>query len=524
MSFASAKARQESLGEVAAAIAGPRGVGSGAIFGWWLLVFLIAMVVYVATADQGPQWQDSGWQQIRIITGDIEHPMGLALMHPLHFYLGRASLALLCGVEPAFAITLVSCIAGAVAVANIAATVLLLTGNRRAAFLAACVFMLSHTFWDHATHTESYALVAALMTAEWFWIAAFAVTGRWPFLALLALTSGLGLANHVLASLAVPMNVGIIAWAVLSRRAPAKLVPVAIAAWLVASLPYTAIIVQHAQQSGDWPATIRSALMGKYSRDVLNTALSAKMLALALGFVLYNLPNLTLPLAAHALYHRSERRPPLVWLWPVQLTVYTLFVARYSIADQYTFFFPVYGLLAVLAGLGFAYLLREVNPRLRTPLLLLAAITAMWQPMVYIVTTEVVRARGLFTGVVGSKPYRDGWREFFLPWGDRACAETVNEVAYRLAGPNGLILSDDAMITFAVRYEQVIGRKPASVRIEELHELRKTSSERASIAAAMQAGRPVVLIPRERDKPAPNLTGATWERHGDLYVLTRFEP
>jgi hypothetical protein len=41
--------------------------------------FLIALTLYTATANRGVQLQDSGWQQGRIIAGEIDRPLGLAL-------------------------------------------------------------------------------------------------------------------------------------------------------------------------------------------------------------------------------------------------------------------------------------------------------------------------------------------------------------------------------------------------------------------------------------------------------------
>ena len=146
----------------------PGALGAG---GLWLLVFVAALALYVLTANRGVQWQDSGWQQYRIVTGQIGHPYGLALTHPLQFLLGWLAIRALPMLEPAFAITLVSALAGAVAVAGVAALVRLLTGRVGPAVLAAVALLFAHTFWRHATITESYTIVAALLTLEWLCIA-----------------------------------------------------------------------------------------------------------------------------------------------------------------------------------------------------------------------------------------------------------------------------------------------------------------------------------------------------------------
>ncbi|HQE44706.1 MAG TPA: hypothetical protein PLM77_16070, partial [Phycisphaerae bacterium] len=84
----------------------------------WILVFVSALALYALTANRGVQWQDSGDIALRIYRGDLTNPLGLALVHALHFWLGRFALAV-SNVEPVFAITLVSAVAAAMAVANL---------------------------------------------------------------------------------------------------------------------------------------------------------------------------------------------------------------------------------------------------------------------------------------------------------------------------------------------------------------------------------------------------------------------
>ena len=78
-------------------------------------MFAAVLVLYAATANRGIQWQDPGHFILRVVTHEPFNPLGLALSHPLHHWLGRLAAApgLL---EPAFAVTLVSAVAGAVAV------------------------------------------------------------------------------------------------------------------------------------------------------------------------------------------------------------------------------------------------------------------------------------------------------------------------------------------------------------------------------------------------------------------------
>ena len=80
----------------------------------WLLVTAAAFSLYTLTANRGAQWQDCGLFILNIVQGELVNPLGLALTHPLHYWLGR--LAIWPGVlEPSFAITLVSSLGAAAA-------------------------------------------------------------------------------------------------------------------------------------------------------------------------------------------------------------------------------------------------------------------------------------------------------------------------------------------------------------------------------------------------------------------------
>jgi hypothetical protein len=492
----------------------------------WCGAFVAALALYVATADRGPQWQDSGCQQLRIVTGHIENPRGLALVHPLQYFLGRAVIGLPIN-EPAFAITLVSAVAAAIAIANVAATVFLLTRHVPAALIAPAALMLSHTFWQHATYTESYALVAALLSAEWLLLVAFVQTRRAFLLPLLALANGLGIANHMLAILATPIDVAFIIWAVRARHVARRPVVVAALLWILGTLPYTLLVLSVAVESGDLTGTLHSALFGHYAEAVLNTHLGGGALLLTIGFAAYNFPGLTIPLAARA--WTSRARPPTVISGTLggELLVYFLFVARYTIVDQYMFYFPVYALLALFAGIGLAYICKTSAAGRRRFVLVAATVTALWTPLLYWGTARISAARGAFASLVGNKPYRDGYRTFFMPWGiGDAAAERLNRAVTELAGENGIILVTDTMMQVGIAYAQTVGRIPTAVEIAVIPTagLPEHANEwEPRLQAVLQAGRPVVLVPRDRDNPQTCLPAARWSRVGDIYRLTALE-
>lgn len=494
----------------------------------WLGVALVAAAVYVATANRGPQWQDSGWQQWRILTGSLDHPAGLALTHPLQFALGRLSLRAFPTLEPALAITLVSCLSAAVAIANLAAALIILTRNLAASLISAAALMLSHTFWQHATHTESYGLVLALLSAEWLCLAQYTRGRRPAWLLGWALVNGLGIANHMLAALSTPVLVVVLAALFHVKQLRGHTCAAAAGLWLLGALPYVVYVIKTGLATGDLGTAVHSALFGNYAPGVMNVVPSLAMLGLSLGFLAYNFPGLTLPLALHAMAGKTDA-PSLVWraMW-AWFVIYFVFAARYAVTDQYSFFFPAYGVLALFAGLGLADILsgrhgpRWLTGRARL-VAVAAALTAVWTPLVYRVASRVAAEHGFLAEAVGRKPYRDGWQAFFVPWGiGQDAAVRVNRAAYDLAGPTGIVYVADSMMEHALRYEQYVGRASPNVEIVigDVVERDETPAQRRQrLAEALRGGRTFVLVPSDRERPDVGVPGARWERRGDLYVL-----
>lgn len=491
-------------------------------FGLWFGVFAAALLLYALTADRYAQWQDSGWQQLRVVTGVIRHPFGLALYHPLQYFLGRLMLRIP-GLEPALAVTLVSCLASAVAVANIAIVIARLTRSSLATLVGAAAFALSHTFWQNATHTESYGLVLALLSAEWLCIAVYAQNRRWVLLPVLALLNGLGVANHMLAALATPVDVVIILAGVRRHRRGVLLALAAALAWAAGTLPYSMYVWATYLGSGDLAGTLRSALFGDFERNVLNTHVSLRTLLLSIGYIVYNFPGLTLPLSIYGIMRRSAIPGLLARVLLVELVLYLLFVIRYSILDQYTFFVPVYAILAVFAGVGLHQALLRARTRWRHALAAAAVVTACWTPLVYPAAAVTLRRWGLLRGLVGNRPYRDGYRAFLVPWGvGDDHVEALHRDLLRLADGSGFVVLGAKMARFAIAYDQHMGRLPDGLQVVTIHLLLSeyTPGQRwQRLFGMLKQGRPVVQVPYDRDHPEPIVPGAVWERHGDVYVL-----
>jgi len=488
----------------------------------WLITFLIAFALYALTANKGPQWQDSGEQQIRMMEGRIEHMHGIALMHPVHFYLGRWAYLLL-PIEAGFAITLVSAFAAAIALANLN---LLLAWCNVSAVARCCAvggLMLAHTFFEHATHTESYMLVAALLTTEWLLLAAFLRSQRWPWLVFLFFVNGLGIANHMLATLATPVYAVVFTCFLLRRdknKVPLGSMAAIPLAWLVGLTPLLMVMYDDYQQGHDLIATLKSTAFGTYANDVVNTRVSLKGVGLAMGFCGYNFPNVLLPLVPVGLIAGRRKLPRLLYVSLLtQAAIYGLFVIRYSIVDQYSYFFVVYLFFAVFAAVGFDTVRLRLQPTLARWFGLLAAISVAITPLIYMATAATLEARGMLRGMVGNKPYRNGYQAFFVPWGaGDDHVDQLNNAIMQAVDDDGTVLFVERMTSFALCYQQIEGRLSSDVSIDVIGDGPYASEMLADIKAKLNEGSTVVLVPRDRDHP-PALPGFELERTGDIYLV-----
>lgn len=490
----------------------------------WLVAFAAALALYASTASRGPQWQDFGVYMMRIITGELDNPRGLALTHPLHHWLGR--LVVLPGwSNPAYAITLVSAFGAALAVANVFGCVRSLTGRASAAVFAAVSLAVAHTFWQFATITETYTLTAGLLAGECWCMVAFSRDHRRVAFLGMFLLNGLGFANHLQAVLTLPVlvTVAILWWR--AGRISGRYVVLAAVVWLIGSAPYTSMIAAEWIQSGDCAGTIRSALFGReFARNVLNTHLSPGMMAFTGFFIVYNFPNLLLPAAFLGIWQARQagvaampRRALLAGL-----LIHAGFALRYNVIDQYTFFLPMYVLLCLFAGIGAARVLAWPTVRRRRAGIagvILLVLTPVW----YAVVPAVLRKTGMMRRIERHKPYRDDYVYFLAPWQvvERS-AQTMAAEAVAQASPDGVVLVESTMAMPAVKYT-VLVRKTASIELHMVPSTRSDVDREAflqRLAAWRAAGRPVVLVPdnvTRTNVPVP--PGMRWQRRGDLYAL-----
>jgi hypothetical protein len=478
----------------------------------WATCLVLAGVLYALTASRGAQWQDSGYHILRVVTHEVVNPLGLALSHPLHHWLGRFAVGL--GfVEPCFAVTLVSALSGAIAVANVFGCVLTLTGSRGAGVFAAGSLAVAHTFWQMSTLAETYTLAAALLSGECWCVALYARRRRPEWVAAAMLLNGLGVANHMLAALTTPVVLAV-AWVgpKCEVRSSKRWAAVGCAAWGVGALPYLLLVLREYHQSGQLWATLGSALFGNgYRGDVLNARISLGSLGASAGFVLMNFPNLLL--AAAVAGACSKCGPTLARRALVAgLTLHAIFVVRYSVVDQLHFFVPMDALLAILGGVGWYSAGAWRSARARSVARAIAAVLLCVTPIFYAMLPAAARYVDLPMARGRHKPYRDSHQYLFTPWSVvETSAEKMSSRAVALAGANGLVVVEDRMAEFAVRYQALKAPAPAPAVVP--------SSDDAAIRAAAGEDRRIVLVPLQAGNAVPALGGCRWEPEEDLFVL-----
>jgi len=222
--------------------------------------------------------------------------------------------------------------------------------------------------------------------------------------------------------------------------------------WLLAASPYLFLVVDAARATGDYAGTFRSALFGGgpavaggYQSEVLNTHLSAKQLKLAALTFGYCFPSLAGLVALLGVFRALTRRRRLFRRVLIAQTVLIcVFVARYPIADLYTYFVPVCAVVALWCGCGAAYLLRPQPPTSRRRWLTAALVISSVAPLlVYIFFPILAEQRGLMRAQLRHIPFRNEYESFFRPWRFLdASPRQLADAALAAAAPDGWVLAD----------------------------------------------------------------------------------
>jgi hypothetical protein len=354
---------------------------------------LLAGIVHWRTAAPGVLAGDSGELQFAAWLAGLAHPTG----YPLYLMLGwlwSHGLEALGLASPALAMTLLSVLFGALAVALTALLAVALIGqsrpgkkiaaaDRMAALVAALTFAWTPTLWSQAVITEVYTLHAALVAAI-LWLALLwrqdvrlfpeGRTSRigWP-LASLALLFGLGLAHHRTTLLLFPVLLVFLTWQAPAgywrRRQVMLLALLALAPLLLylyvplraPATPYLSIELWPGQPTellDRSPAGLANYLLGRaFAGEIQGPAQAIAAVPGLVQRFAAELTPLGLALAVLGAAVLAVRRQwALLWLTGASFILLTGFNLFYTIGDIAVFYIPSYLLACVWIGVATAWL------------------------------------------------------------------------------------------------------------------------------------------------------------------------
>lgn len=410
----------------------------------WSVAALGAAGLYLVTMAPGMLWGDSGDAQIRVLIGAITDARELARAH-VPYYAVAIALHRLTGADAAWIANLVSALAGAITVANFAWLLTHFVRARAALIAGTALLALSHTLWQLSTGAEVVTFSTMCLSFELAAVVSYLAARKPHWLVLAALANGIGWSTHNLGMLTWPAYAVLIVleW---RRRPPARVLAAAGAAWLVGVLPLVVLTASECLRSGSVGDTVRSLLVGRYSRQVFSTHLGPGTLVRVLGYVALNFPTPLVLLAPWGWWRLRRLTPPGSW-WVLTIAsgTYVLFAARYKVPDQYTFFAHAYLFLVLFAAAGVEGLLdRWPSRRVVAAVLILSALG----PAAYAVAPAIARAIPATRALLPAReiPYREPYSWFLRPWrtGYRGAERYARDVFVVLPA-DAVLLTDEMM-------------------------------------------------------------------------------
>lgn len=424
----------------------------------WVLVFIPFLVVYWLTAQHGVSWQDSGGFQIRAIRGDL-FDRSLALSHPGYVFLA-SSFARLPFDDPITLINRFSALGMAIALANLSGMLTFLTRQPYLGILAAIILGVSHAVWWLSTIAEVYTWSVAILTLE-LWILALILKSPtperaylWPCLAFL---NGFGLTIHNVALLTLPVYALVCLYVTVKLRLPTYWLIFGVLAYLAGAGLYLIEIVERIVTSGDFVGVVTDALVGSYGEAVFNLQLKPpSTFNYFLGVLSF--ANILPIFAAFGLLRGVRYLGKSLFLAILSIALLEfVFVIRYPVPDQFTFFLPTLMLLGILGGLGM-WIYISVKPHNFNLVMFLGALSAASSIVIFLSGPFLVDITGWKIQRARELPFRDEIRYWLVPWKhDENSAHMFAQAAFDEMEVGGIILvNNDETAQFPlVAYKEV---------------------------------------------------------------------
>jgi hypothetical protein len=406
------------------------------------VVFLAALVLYVATLAPGYVWGDSTKLLFYVLDKNFVGHSPAFGTHPLHNLLGQLFSYL--PVSFAYSQNLLSAFSAAAAVYLMFLIVMEALGDLRAAIAACASMAVSHVFWLYAVINESYSLLSFFTLLAFLLCLKWANQSRdWLLYALCAVL-GAGLSNHALLLLIFPGLLAMLWGKRFFEFCCSWRIAVAFLTFLLGSSQIVLIPILEAgsitsfafQLIGDTSDTyqIFSETYPKFVRE-----LSAYPL-----YLLYQFPGPSIVLGGIGLVVGFRRSTRLVISSALIAVPILLFAMQYMKQRQFPMLITTFNIFALWVGLGTYYLL-EKFPRLsRTPVYaaLLAGLL-LFPPIIYYTASRIAEAVRYDVTFIRTLPYRNPYSYYLFPPKNREYGpQRYVEDSFRQARAGAIILAD----------------------------------------------------------------------------------
>ncbi|MBO7687532.1 MAG: DUF2723 domain-containing protein [Kiritimatiellae bacterium] len=508
----------------------------------WLLFFACFALLYLATAQRGVGWQDSGGFQAsafvpaKQFVAEYAVNGNLAIAHPAYVALARMAVSFFRG-SPALAVNAVSSVCMAAAVANVWLLSLLTfaRGRKQTAAVAATLFGMAHMPWWMATIAEVYATSAMMLSAELLiflcalkdWngerLAAYGLSARETrglAYVLLAAATGLHFSVHGFAVLAWPVYAITFFRQALRREVSWKIAPMALFAWLLGLLPLGSLVFARAEVTSLSEAIANLLVGNAYSQEVLSLGQRWRGCFLAnMGIFSLNFLNPAWILAGIGVCTARSRFANAVRMI---LVIHFAFFIRYFVADQATFAIPTLLLFSLFAAEGMARLTASA----KTAAALFIA-TALVPPVAYAAANAAIHR--IRPGVMERRvatPLRDDIRYWAIPWKhDEDSAERFAEEIVETTENDAIIVADitvaSALDAYFHAHPESLGRRKIVSRLSSLVNDYDPSFSFQAVLNRYSDRSWYVVRPFPGYVPNNGLLDREYEKHGSMYRMKR---
>jgi len=381
----------------------------------YFFLFIFSLAFYLYTLAPDVLWNDSPIFQLRIFLGDYIGNLGLALSHPLYIFIGKLFSFLPFG-NMAYKANLVSAVFGALTVSNIFLLLRKWNVDYQGAVLASLTLMVCHTFWFNSVIAEVYTLYTFLFLIELILLTQYLEMGQKKYLFCLFLVNGLNISNHLLALLNFVVYFIFSFLLFLRHKITRRDFFFLCLTAFFGALPYEILIIKDLFHSHSFVLTLQSAFVGNsaWGAHVFNTRFfSVRNFKNFLLFLGMNFPVFHIYFAALGLKR--------IWKgWNVGyrtlfggiFLINFLFAFRYTVADQYVFYLPVYIFVVLGIGLGLNRDRTRKSCRAVSILLFFSVISPVF---IYQHLPHLVNKYNIDFGVKREISYRDHYKYYLNP-------------------------------------------------------------------------------------------------------------